>query len=299
MTDGLPQLLAQHSGAVSRGDFLAARQAESRFVTNYSTTPIDVSELDDALQAEYYRLRYNTSRDMGNLTAAHEAAMAWQALVEQVAVEGAGQADTEEVPDDEKNSQLGQLWQARARLALDEADRYVQFNSDEFPPDDSDIPLISRFSRHIPELVDVVVAYPQDYSLIETLLIFERACTRVRRNDLSQTAADVTRELNATTLQHAFDDWIVWCDAQWLRSQGKLKEAARLAAGRLEQDRCSDAFRIYFLRFLGEVSAAAGQNETAHRMFERSSAAAEEQDLVLDQAIAAALINELPVNESA
>ncbi|MEJ5920640.1 hypothetical protein [Corynebacterium sp. H78] len=131
------QLIRIHADAIDHVHPLAERRAESMFARHHWDT--SESELPVDLHGAFFRMKRTIARGLGLDELAHHTALQWAAWA----------SDRREA---------AEIWQARARLAEDEATRYLTFLSDDFSAsaDESEVPLLARMVKELPELRDLI-----------------------------------------------------------------------------------------------------------------------------------------------
>lgn len=288
----LPQLVAAHAEATSADDSLTARRLESVFAHHFYDTELFGSPEQAGAEKSYgafYRLVREVAEALGDNRSAHDAAMSWMVWA----------SDHDDV---------AEYWRARARLAEDEAERYVSFIA--YGPSsaaaESEIPLISRMRREIHSYRDLILAsdvvetgrlsdpaeksqrrYSKRAALIDALFRVEKALMRVRRADLAEDLQQLIRKLPNAEQSERILLAKTLMEAAFLHSEGNVVQAARLCASQLKAIGERSVIAGISLRSnLASYSVETGNSDTAFRMLSNNVVVADAHELDLDHVLA-------------
>ncbi len=263
------------------GDARAARLAAAEFAASgYADRATPPPDLDEELHGAYHGLRRSVAEALGMDDAAHAAAMDWTGWA--ISVDNAAHE-----------------LRARARLAVDEANRWLRFVDDgSGGAEVTDVPLLAQVVRGLPgrEGTPSPAKEPADPILVDAMLQAEAAATLVRRPDIADPLANWLRDQSEAPGAENLADAVTLIDACHLHAVGDLPAAARLCASAAENPVGEPVTAaIDFRRELAIYSMEAGQDETAARMLELVAAEAKAAGLALDHLAAAHLA--MPVLE--
>ncbi|WP_295626114.1 hypothetical protein [uncultured Corynebacterium sp.] len=274
-TDGrdLAELARRALSAAWDDDPLAARRAAARFAeAGHVDRPEPPADLDVELHGAYHSLRRAAAEQLGMDDAAHAAAMAWTGWA---------------MSRDNGTQEL----RARARLAVDEAHRWLNFVDDgSGGADVTDIPLLARMVRSLPgrEGEPSPATEPADPLLVDAMLQMERAASLVRRPDVAEPLANWLRDQSEAPGAENLSDSVSLIDARRLHAMGDLQAAARLCATTAAEPLGEPVTAVIdFHRELALYSAEAGHHDTAARMLDIAIGAAADEGLTLDRIAAA------------
>nr|WP_120492219.1 hypothetical protein [Corynebacterium lactis] len=288
----LPELVSAYAAATNADDSLLARQLETVFAHHFYNPQLfgdPAAACDERNVGSFFRLVRQVAEALGDERSAHDAAMNWMVWA----------SDKEDV---------AEYWRARARLASDEAERYVNFIA--YGPSsiaaESEIPLISRMKREIASYRDLIFSgdcrgqeqpgeaeerthrrCAKRSALIDALFRVERALMRVRRSDLAEELQQMIRKLpNEDNSEHIVLEKTLM-EAAFLHREGKVVQAARMCASQLntvgEQSVVSG---ILLRRNLAVYSIETGNADTAFRMLSNNIVVADAHQLDLDHVLA-------------
>lgn len=299
----LRELVEAYAEFTAADNSLAMRQLESVFAHHFYD-PANFSDPESVGISEhigaFYRLVREVTEDLGDYTAAHDAAMNWMIWA----------SDNDNVPE---------YWYARARLAMDETRRYTNFIADgpSSVAAETEIPLIARMSREIASyraliLADEVEAptggvnasgaYSQDSSQSETfsprqwqkraaltdaLIRIAGALRRVNRGDLAKELHEMIEQLPGADKFESIALAKTLTQASRYHREGKVVEAAKLCASQLNAiGNRSVISGIELRQSLARYSVETGNGDTAFRMLSNNVAVADQYALDLDHILA-------------
>lgn len=276
----LGSLVAAHRNARLANDDLRVRQIESAFAHRFwnqdsALKTQAIENLEEEYLGSYYRLHRDVSKKLGFDTESHESAMNWMVWA----------SDRNDMPE---------YWHARARLAEDEAQRFVDFISisSHESADDSDIPLISRLAKELVSSRSTILSIgeenPDRHALIDALLRVEESIMAVRRPDKAAKLQEIIRAL----AEREDQDWLTLAstlmEARALHFRGEVVSAARLCATMLRSvDSSSVVSSIALREQLAEYSVETDHVDTALRMLQSNVAVADANSLDLEHLLAA------------
>lgn len=276
----LDALVSTHGHAHAAGDSLRVRQIESVFAHCFwKQDSAQQSAAIAALEADklgcFYRLHRDVAQKLGFDTEAHESAMNWMVWA----------SDRNDMPE---------YWHARARLAEDEAQRFVDFISisSHESADDSDIPLINRLTKDLVASRSVILTNgdvsDNRHALIDALLRVEKAIMAVRRPDKAAKLQEIIR----TLAEREHRDWLTLAatmmEARALHFRGEVVGAARLCGTMLKSSNSTSVVSSITLRAqLAEYSVETNHLDTAIRMLQNNVAVTDAQQLDLEHLLAA------------
>lgn len=300
--DHLADLLACYAQAQVDFDKLTAHRLESQFAAKFwrnsapvlpsvaaladdegfdDVPPTSASEFEDIpehLFGTLCAIQRNVARDLGKDRLSHESAMSWMVWAS-----------------DENN--VAEYWRARARLAEDEANRYLTFlaSGTSSTAGESDIPLISRMRKELLDYREPLISRAaeldatgspeptaKDHAIIEALFIVERLLMSVRRADLADDLQNFIRDVKHNCSGYAALMRTLM-EARILHSHGEIVPAARLCAADLNSCTSSDHISILMLRQnLADYSIETSNFDTARRMLENNLLEAQKNGLILD-----------------
>lgn len=257
------------------GDPRAARLAAAEFAASgHAGAAVPPEGLEEELHGAYHGLRRSVAEALGMEEAAHSAAMAWTGWAMTV-----GNAAHE--------------LRARARLAVDEANRWLRFVDDgSGGADVSDVPLLAQMVRGLPgrEGDASPATEPADPILVDAMLQTESAASMVRRPDIAEPLANWLRDQSEAPGAENLSDAVTLIDARRLHAMGDLPAAARLCASAAAEPSGEPVTAaIDFRRELALYSIEAGHDETAARMLGLVAEDAKAAGLTLDHLAAARL----------
>lgn len=272
----LPELVAAHAAAHAAEDALQARTLAAefgrRFYGRVSLAEPAAFGPETQLGAAF-RLVREVAEALGEERTAHEAAMNWMVWA----------SDNNDVPE---------YWRARARLAADEATRYVRFLSDgpTNPAAETEIPLIARMAREIVGYRDLLLAEQatnkhadKRAALIDAALRVEKALMSVHRPDLAEELQRLIRRLPEVRHSEALNLRLTLMEAALLHSKGQVVQAARLCAAQLST--VGDSAMVASLKLrekLAAYSVETGNHDTALRMLSNNFLVARRCELDLE-----------------
>ncbi|MFD5867620.1 hypothetical protein ACFWGD_03260 [Corynebacterium sp. NPDC060344] len=271
----LADLARRSLSAAWDGDPRAARLVAAEFAASgHAGRAVPPVDLDEELHGAYHGLRRAVAESLGMEEASHTAAMAWTGWA--MTVENAAHE-----------------LRARARLAVDEAHRWLRFVDDgSSGADVSDIPLLAQMVRGLPgrEGEPSPATQPADPILVDAMLQTEAAAAMVRRPDIAEPLANWLRDQSEAPGAENLSDAVTLIDARRLHAMGDLPAAARLCAS-AASDPVGEPVTaaIEFRRELALYSIEAGQDETAARMLAMVADDARAAGLGLDHVAAVRL----------